>query len=110
MWATWKAASIAGPPFNRTAGREARRVKQSVFLFGRHAKRDAAVERHNLELDVEALAVSVLPSDADAGPVALVAAVADLVRDVRRGLWVAVVRVSHVKSPSFGFPAAPIAA
>ena len=39
-----------------------------VLFLGGHAERDAAVERHDFELDVEALAILVRPGAADAGP------------------------------------------
>src|SRR5258705_6842517 len=67
-----------------------------VFLFGRDAERDASVERHGLDLDVEALAVGVLPCGPDAGPEALLAfAVTHLVGDVAGSLGSGVVRVGH---------------
>src|SRR5580698_7275906 len=60
----------------------ARWVELLLFLRS-DAEGDAAIERHAVELDVEALAVLVLPGRPNTGPEAFAAfAVADLVGDV----------------------------
>ena len=68
----------------------ARPVDPLVFLFRFDAEHDASVERHDFQLDVEALAVVVRPCAADPRPEAFLAfAVADLVGNVARflGWW-----------------------
>ena len=72
-------------PFGDGASFLARPVMDQglVFLLGGDAEGDAAIERDAFELDVEAIAVLVLPGGTDTGPVAFVAfTVADLVGDV----------------------------
>jgi hypothetical protein len=63
----------------------ARRVGRLVLLFGGDSKRDPAVERHNVELDVEALTVGVRPYASESGPEAFLSlTVTYLVGDVAR--------------------------
>ena len=50
-------------------GRAVMPARERLFgLLGRDAKADASVQRHGFNLDIEALAVGVLPGAADAGP------------------------------------------
>src|SRR5271154_5267541 len=92
-----KGRSIAAPP---------RRVELLLFLRS-DAEADAAVERHAIELHVEALAVLVLPCGAYPREESFAAlAIADLVGDVagafRAGGFIGFGGcVSHWFSPSF---------
>ena len=74
-----------------------------LFLFlGGKTERDATVQRHGVELDVEAFAVLVRPRSSDAGKIAFLIAFADLVGDVggclRGG---GVFCIAHIRSPLF---------
>jgi hypothetical protein len=53
-----------------------------LFLVGRDAERDASVERHDVELDIETLPVFVRPRSADPREVAFVLAVANVIGDM----------------------------
>ena len=58
-----------------------------LLVLGGDAEADAAIEGRDIELDVEALAVLMLPGSADTGPKTFVAfALADVVGQVRGGL------------------------